>query len=71
MGARLEVPVISGTRARTRKIRCDKRRSPERRRIEARFCRLKAFRRIATRYDTLARNDAPAVARAAVVAFRC
>jgi transposase len=33
------------------------------------FCRLKSFRRIATRYDKLAANYATAVALAAVVAF--
>ena len=38
----------------------------ERRRIEAAFCRLKDFRRIATRYDKLARNYASAVALIAV-----
>ena len=35
------------------------------------FCRLKDFRRIATRYDKLARNHASALALAAVVAFWC
>ena len=40
-------------------------------RIEATFCRLKDFRRIATRYDKLACNDASAVALAAVIAFWC
>jgi transposase len=64
-------PVISGTRARKRKIRHDWRRYRERWRIEAAFCRLKDFRRIATRYDKLARNFASAVALAAVVAFWC
>ena len=38
-------------------------------RIEAAFCRLKDFRRVATRYDKLAANIASAVALAAVVAF--
>jgi transposase len=64
-------PVISGTRARKRKIRHDRRRYRERWRIEAAFCCLKDFRRIATRYDKLARNFASAVALAAVVAFWC
>jgi transposase len=64
-------PVIPGTRARKRKIRHDKRRYRERWRIEATFCRLKDFRRIATRYDKLARNFASAVALAAVIAFWC
>ena len=62
-------PIIPGTRARKRKIRHDRRRDRERWRIEATFCRLKDFRRIATRYDKLAINFASAVALAAVVAF--
>lgn len=35
------------------------------------FNRLKDFRRIATRYDKLARNYASAVALATIVAFWC
>ncbi|HEV7251586.1 MAG TPA: IS5/IS1182 family transposase, partial [Mesorhizobium sp.] len=38
-------------------------------RIEAAFCRLKDFRRIATRYDKLARNFLSAVILATLVAF--
>ncbi|WP_339164093.1 IS5 family transposase [Methylobacterium bullatum] len=64
-------PVIPGKRSRKRKIRHDKRRYRERWRVEATFCRLKDFRRIATRYDKLARNYASAVALAAVIAFWC
>ncbi|AMB44384.1 transposase [Methylobacterium sp. AMS5] len=56
---------------RVRRLAADKRRYRERWRIEATFDRLKDFRRIATRYDTLARNYASAVALAAVIAFRC
>jgi transposase len=52
-------------------IRHDKRRYRERWRIEATFNRLKDFRRIATRYDKLARNYASALALAAVIAFWC
>ena len=63
--------VIPGTRARKRKIRLDKRRYRDRWRVEAVFCRLKDFRRIATRYDKLARNFASALAIAAVIAFWC
>ena len=63
--------VIPGTRARKRKIRLDKRRYRDRWRVEAVFCRLKDFRRIATRYDKLARNFASALALAAVIAFWC
>ena len=64
-------PIIPGKRGRKRKIRHDRRRYRERWRVEAPFCRLKDFRRVATRYDKLARNDASAVALAAVIAFRC
>ncbi|WP_407530447.1 transposase, partial [Methylobacterium oryzisoli] len=64
-------PVIPGTRARKRTLRHDKRRYQERWRIEAAFCLLKDFRRIATCYDKLARNYASALALAAVIAFWC
>ncbi len=49
----------------------DKRRYCERWRIEATFNRPKDFRRIATRYDKLARNYASALALAAAIAFWC
>ena len=62
-------PIISGTRSRKRPIRHDERRYRDRWRIETAFCRLKDFRRVATRYDKLAANFASAVALAAVVAF--
>lgn len=65
------VPVIPGTRSRKRPIRHDKLRYKDRWRAEAVFCRLKDFRRVATRYDKLARNYASTVALAAVVAFWC
>jgi transposase len=39
--------------------------------IEAAFCRLKDFRRVATRYGKLAANFASAVALATIVAFWC
>ena len=64
-------PVIPGKRGRKRKIRHDKRRYRERWRMEATFNRLKDFRRIATRYDKLARNYASTLALAAVIAFWC
>lgn len=69
--ARGTTPVIPGTRSRKRPIRHDRRRYRERWRIEAAFCRLKDFRRVATRYDKLARNYASAIALTAVVAFWC
>jgi transposase len=62
-------PIIPGTRSRKRLTRHDERRYRDRWRIEAAFCRLKDFRRVATRYDKLAANFASAVALAAVVAF--
>jgi transposase len=64
------IPVIPGRRHRKRPIHYDKRRSKDRWRVEAMVCRLKDFRRIATRYDKLARNYLSAVALAAAIAFR-
>lgn len=64
-------PVIPGRRSRKRAIRHDAVRYKGRWRIEAAICRLKDFRRVATRYDKLAANFASAVALAAVVAFWC
>lgn len=61
------IPVIPGRRKRP--IQHDERRHKDRWRVEAMFCRLKDFRRIATRYDELARNFLSAVALAAAVAF--
>jgi len=62
-------PIIPGRRNRKRPIRHDERRYADRWRIEAMFCRLKDFRRVATRYDKLAENFHSAVALAAAVAF--
>ena len=64
-------PIIPGKRGRKKRIHHDKQRYRERWRIEATFNRLKDFRRIATRYDKLARNYASAVALAAVIAVWC
>jgi transposase len=64
-------PIIPGTRSRKRPVQHDAVRYRDRWRIEATFCRLKDFRRIATRYDKLAINFASAVALAAVLAFWC
>ena len=63
------IPVIPGRKNRKRAIRYDETRYKERWRIEAMFCRLKDFRRVATRYDKLARNYKSAVMLAAAVAF--
>lgn len=63
------IPVIPGRRNRKRPIQYDQRRYKDRWQIEAMFCRLKDFRRVATRYDKLARNYLSAVHLAAAVAF--
>jgi transposase len=65
------LPVIPGTRCRKRPVRYDPLQYRERWRIEAAFCRLKDFRRVATRYDKLAADFASAVALATIVAFWC
>jgi transposase len=49
-------PVIPGRCSRKRAIRYDKQRYRGRHPIENAFCRLKDFRRVATRYDKLAAN---------------
>lgn len=59
------VPVIPGRRNRKRAIRYDK----DRYLIENAFCRLKDFRRVATRYDKLAANFLSGVALATAIAF--
>lgn len=50
-------------------IQYDERRYKDRWRVEAMFCRLKDFRRIATPYNQLARNFLSAVSLAAAVGF--
>lgn len=64
-----KVPVIPGRINRKRKIVYDKARYRDRHLVENAFCRIKDFRRVATRYDKLARNFLSAVARAILVAF--
>lgn len=59
--------VIPSTRSRKTPISYDADAYRDRNRIERAFCRLKDWRRIATRYDKLAINFASAVAIAAVV----
>jgi transposase len=61
--------VIPGRSNRKVPIHHDRDRYRGRWRIEAAFCRLKDFRRIATRYDKLARNFLSALALATVIAF--
>ena len=67
--ARGVIPVIPGRRNRKRPIQYDELRYRDRWRIEVMFGRLKDFRRVATRYDKLARNFLSAVHLAAAVAF--
>ena len=62
-------PIIPGRRNRKRPIQYDERRYRDRWLVEAMFCRLKDFRRVATRYDKLARNYQSAVALAAAITF--
>ena len=47
------IPVIPGRRNRKRPIQYDERRYKDRWRVEAMFCRIEDFRRVATRYDQL------------------
>jgi len=63
------IPIIPGRRNRKRTIQYDERRYRDRWLVEAMFCRLKDFRRVATRYDKLARNYQSAVDLAAAIAF--
>ena len=62
-------PVIPNKSNRIRIHRFDKKAYRGRNVIERCFCRLKDFRRVATRYDKLARNFLSAVHVAAVVAY--
>lgn len=61
--------MIPGRRNRQHPIQYGERRDKDRCRVEAMFCRLKDFRRIATRYDKLARNFLSAVSLAAAAPF--
>ena len=56
LSARGTKPVIPNKCNRKRRFRFNKTAYQKRHRIENAFCRLKDFRRIATRYDRLARN---------------
>ena len=62
-------PVIPNKSNRTILHRFNKRAYKGRNVIERCFCRLKDFRRIATRYDKLARNFLAAIQLAAIVAY--
>lgn len=61
--------VIPSTASRREPIPHDRAAYRQRNLIERMFCRLKDFRRVATRYDKLARNYAAAVHLAAIAAF--
>lgn len=63
------VPVIPGRRNRKSAIRYNKLRYRGRHLIENAFCRIKDFRRVATRYDKLAANFLSGVALATAIAF--
>ena len=67
--SRGKVPVIPGRCNRKRTIVFDRARYRERHRVENAFCDIKDFRRVATRYDKLARNFLSAVALAILVRF--
>jgi transposase len=62
-------PVIPNRANRLVRHRFDRRAYKGRNVIERSFCRLKDFRRVATRYDKLARNFFAAVQIAALVAY--
>lgn len=63
-------PIIPNNPTRKRPHPFDRDAYKRRNLVERMFYRLKDWRRIATRYDKLARNYAPAVALAAVVIWR-
>ena len=62
-------PVIPGRTNRKKRIRHDKEAYKGRNVIERCYCRLKDFRRVATRYDKLGRNFFSGVCLAAAVAY--
>ncbi len=66
-GTKVTIPNRSN---RKKKFRFSKKCYRERHRIENAFCRLKDFRRIATRYDKLAINFAASVYLVATVVWR-
>ncbi len=62
-------PVIPGRKSRKRVIHFDKHRYKFRWMAEAVFCGLKDFRRVATRYDKLARNYLSTLAIATMISY--
>lgn len=67
LGAQRTEAVIPSTASRKQPIPHDRQAYRERNKIERAFCSLKDYRRIATRYDKLARNFLSAIVLAAVV----
>ncbi len=67
--ARGTTPVIPNGPRRTRLHPFDREAYKRRNLVERAFCRLKDFRRIATRYDRLAATYAAAISLAAIVAW--
>jgi len=65
------LPVIPNNPTRKRKHPFDEQAYKARNVIERMFCRLKDWRRIATRYDKLAINFAAAIAIAAIIIWWC
>ncbi|VWX48185.1 hypothetical protein NOVOSPHI9U_130002 [Novosphingobium sp. 9U] len=63
------IPTIPGRRNQERPIQYDDRCYGDRWLVEAMFCRLKNFRRVANRHGKLARNYQSAVALAAAIVF--
>lgn len=61
--------VIPGKSNRKRQIRYDKQADKNRNVVERCFCRLKDWRRIATRYDRLAQNFLPKLCFVATLAY--
>ena len=62
-------PVVPNKSNRKQPFRFDKKSYKQRHRIENAFCRLKDFRRIATRYDRLARNFLASVCLVAAIVW--
>lgn len=69
LNARKVEPVIPSTASRKRPYPLDRRAYRRRNLIERMFCRIKDWRRIATRYDRLARNYLSALALVAIACF--
>ena len=63
--------VIPSSARRRRACPLDRTAYRRRNRIERMFCRLKDWRRIATRYDRLAENFLSAIALVATICFWC